>query len=153
MATIRWHRGGNDFVSQLEKMTRDMDRLLSAVGPTNPGLAPGNRPDVYPPLNVYNDGECFIVRAEVPGIHPKEIDIEVTGDTLTLRGERKAPEISEGASYHRRERDFGRFRRSLSLPDQVDSTKVAATCNDGILEVRLPHAESTKRRKIDVKAG
>jgi HSP20 family protein len=108
---------------------------------------------VYPPVNVYNDGESYVVRAEVPGIDPADVDLEVTGDTLTLRGERKRPEVPEGAAYHRRERDFGRFRRSLSLPAQVDSTKVSATCTDGILEIRLPHAESAKRRRIDVKAS
>ena len=146
MARIRWHRGGDVF-SQLERMSQEMDRLLTTF---RPGGAQAARSDVYPPLNVYNDGESFIVHGEVPGIAPKELDIEVTGDTLTVRGERKAPEIPEGASYHRREREFGRFRRSLTLPEQIDSTKVTATFTDGILEIRLPYAEAAKRRKIDV---
>ena len=147
MAKIRWHRGGDVF-SQLERMSQEMDRLLTTFGPF--GGSEGGRADVYPPMNVYHDGESFIVRGEVPGIAPKELDIEVTGDTLTVRGERKAPEIPEGASYHRREREFGRFRRSLTLPEQVDSTKVTASFTDGILEIRLPYAEAAKRRKIDV---
>ena len=90
------------------------------------------------------------MRAEVPGVDPKSLDIEIAGDTLTLRGERKLPELNEGASYHRRERDFGQFRRSFSLPDKVDGKKVEARCQDGILEVRLPHAEETKARKIAI---
>ena len=136
--------------SQLERMSQEMDRLLTTF---RPGGSAAARPDVYPPMNVYNDGESFIVHGEVPGIEPKELDIEVTGDTLTVRGERKAPGVPEGVSYHRREREFGRFRRSLTLPEQVDSSKVLATCTDGILEVRLPFAEASKRRRIDVKVG
>jgi HSP20 family protein len=129
-------------------MSHEMDRLLTTYrGPV------GGRPDVYPPLNVYTDGESFIVHGEVPGIAPTELDIEVTGDTLTIRGERKAPEVPDGASHHRRERQFGRFRRSLTLPEQVDTAAVSASFTNGILEIRLPYAEATKRRKIDVTAS
>ena len=111
----------------------------------------GYRPAVYPPINIYNDGETYIVRAELPGVSPDNLDLEVTGDTLTLRGERKSEELPEGASYHRRERDTGQFRRSFSLPDRIDSSKVVAKADNGILEIRLPHAESAKRRRIEVK--
>ena len=152
MATIRWHRG-KDVRSQIEKMSREMNQLMSAFGPGSGERPAGHQPDVYPPLNVYNDGECFVVRAEIPGVSTEDMDIEVTGDTLTVRGERRPPEIPEGASYHRRERDFGRFRRSLSLPEQVNSAKVVATFAEGILEIRLPHAEATKRRKVDIKVS
>jgi len=153
MALIRWGQQ-NDVFSELNKMQRDMDRLFSAFSPWQRGTRPSMfRAQVYPALNIYNDGECFILRAEVPGVNPKSIDIEVTGDTLTLRGERTLPDLPEGASYHRRERDFGQFRRSFSLPEKVDSSKVVAKCEDGILEVRLPHAEEAKARKIAVKSN
>lgn len=152
MARFRWY-GGGDALTQLERMQREMDRLLSSVRPGLSGLAAATqRPDVYPPINLYKDEEGFVVRAEIPGVDPKAIDLEVTGDTLTLRGERLAPTIPEGSSYHRRERDFGRFRRSLTLPEMVDSSKVSATCNDGVLEIRMPHSEQTKPRRIAVKA-
>jgi HSP20 family protein len=135
-------------------MQRDMDRLFSAFSPSQGAARPSMfRAQVYPALNIYNDGESFVLRAEVPGVDPKSLDIEVTGDTLTLRGERKLPELPEGASYHRRERDFGQFRRSFTLPEKVNSSKVVAKCEDGILEVRLPHAEEAKARKIAVKAS
>lgn len=146
MARFRWY-GGDEMVSQLERMQREMDRLLSAFRPS--GVV--HKPDVYPPINLYKNDEGFIVRAEVPGVDPKSLDLEVTGDTLTLRGERPAPQVPEGASYHRRERDFGRFRRSLTLPEMVDSAKVMASCNDGVLEIHLPHSEQAKPRRIAVK--
>jgi HSP20 family protein len=152
MARFRWY-GGDEMFSQLERMQREMDRLLSSVRPGLSGLAAAvQRPDVYPPINLYKDENGFIVRAEIPGVDPKAIDLEVTGDTLTLRGERPAPTIPEGSSYHRRERDFGRFRRSLTLPEMVDSSKVTASCNDGVLEIRLPHSEQARPRHVAVKA-
>ena len=117
------------------------------------GRWPAYRAQVYPALNIYNDGETYVVRAEVPGVDPKELDIEATGDTITIRGERKLPELAEGSSYHRRERDSGAFQRSFTLPDKVNTSKVMARCEDGILEIRLPHAEETKARKINVKSS
>ena len=151
MALIRWGRE-HDPISQYDRLQREMGQLMSAFGPwRRPELSRGYRQSVYPALNVYNDGECFIVRAEVPGVDPKALDIEVTGETLTIKGERSLPEKPEGTSYHRRERDFGQFSRSLTLPDRVNSNKVSASCEHGILEIRLPHAEEAKARKIAVK--
>jgi len=152
MAIIRRH-GENDLFSQLDRMQREMASLTTAFRPGTGQELAAFRPEVYPPLNIYDDGESIIVRAEVPGVDPKAIDVEATGDTLTLRGERTLPEPGANASYHRRERDAGQFRRSLTLPKPVDNTKVMATCTNGVLEVRLPYAEEAKRRKITVKAS
>jgi len=151
MAMIRWGQP-NDFFSQLDRMQHEMERLVSSFS-QRPAWSNWPSARVYPPLNIYNDGECFIIRAEVPGVEPKSVDVEVTGDTLTLRGERRLPELDEGTSYHRRERDAGQFRRSFTLPDRVDSTKVMASCQDGVLEIRLPHAEETRARKITIKSA
>ncbi|MBI5511811.1 MAG: Hsp20/alpha crystallin family protein [Deltaproteobacteria bacterium] len=152
MALIRW-RTGNDVISQLDHLQHEMANLMAAYQPWAGGGAETFRPEVYPPLNIYDDGETFLVRAEVPGVDPKVIDVEATADTVTIRGERVLPEAGNNASYHRRERDSGQFRRSLTLPKPVDNTKVVATCTDGVLELRLPYAEEAKRRKITVKAS
>jgi len=151
MALIRW-LGENDLFSQLDRVQRDMNRFWSAFdwGGTQ---QPFQRTGVYPLVNIYDDGESFVVRAEVPGVDPKQLDISVTGDTLTLHGERQASELPEGASYHRRELSHGRFRRAMTLPDQVDSSKVNASYKNGILEILLPRAEQAKQRKIDVKTA
>ena len=150
MALIRWF-GENDPFSQLEKVQREMERVLSGARGGAPGQA--FRAGVYPPMNVFDDGESYIVQAEIPGVAPSTVDITVSGDTLTLRGERQPPEVPEGTSYHRRERDFGQFRRAFSLPQMVDSSKVLASCKDGVLEIRLPRAEQAKQRKIEIKAS
>jgi len=153
MAMIRW-LGENDVFSQLDRMQKEMNDLASSFGSRRGSWSsPFSRTGVYPLLNVYDDGESFVIRAEVPGIDPKNLDITVTGDTLTLRGERKARELPEGASYHRRELTSGQFRRSLTLPDQVDSAKVVASYKNGILDILLPRAEQAKLRKIEVKSS
>jgi HSP20 family protein len=147
MAIIRW-LGENDVYSQLDKMRNEMERWFG-----NFGTRPYQRTGVYPLMNVYDDGESFIVRAELPGVDPKDLDISVTGDTLTLKGERKPAEVPEGASYHRRELSTGTFRRALTLADQVDSSKVVANYKDGILDILLPRAEQAKLRKVEVKSS
>lgn len=151
MAMIRW-LGENDVSSQLDRLQREMDRFWSAFNWSGE-QRPFQRTGVYPLMNVYDDGESFVVRAEVPGMDPKELDISVTGDTLTLHGERGASKLPEGASYHRRELSYGSFRRAMTLPEQVDSSKVAAHYRDGILEILLPRAEQAKQRKVEIKTG
>ena len=150
MALIRW---GNesDWLDEFDRMQREMETLRKSFRPGEQAWR-GRRASVYPPLNIYHDGETFIVRAEVPGIDPASIDLQVAGNTLTLRGERVAPELGGGSSYHRRERDFGSFRRSFTLPEQVDNSKVMAKCKDGILEIYLPYAHEAKQRKIKVQS-
>ena len=150
MALVHWHPGF-DLFSQWERMQRDAASMASASPPWTGGDKMFS-PDVYPLLNIYDDGETLVVRAEIPGVDPKSIDVEATGDTLTIRGERTLPEPGANASYHRRERDSGQFRRSFTLPKPIDNTKVMAGCIDGVLELRLPYAEEAKRRKITVKA-
>jgi HSP20 family protein len=81
------------------------------------------------------------------------LDISVTGDTLSLSGERKIPAEDENAQYHRREREAGKFSRVVTLPSQVDTGKVDARCEDGILTVILAKAEAAKPRQITIKAS
>jgi len=147
MALVRWH-GQNDFRDRWNNWQREMDQRWFARG----GAA-SQAASVYPPINIYDDGESFIARAEIPGVDPKSIDVTVTGDTLTLRGKREIAPAGENCCYHRRERSAGEFRRAFSLPDQVDSTKVVASSANGVLEILLPRAEQAKQRKVTVKTS
>ena len=112
MAIVGW-LGENDLFSQFDRMQREMDRLLSPYRSSLFGSSAGTTPSgIYPPINLYDNGESFVVRAEIPGVDPDKLDLSVTGNTLTLRGERKPLEVEKGWSYHRQERDYGQFRRS-----------------------------------------
>jgi HSP20 family protein len=146
MALVRWFE--NDLFNQFNKLQRELERSWTGNWPgyASPGSA------VYPPMNIYDDSESFIVRAELPGVNPKDLDISVTGNTLTVRGKREVEPVEEGCCYHRRERSSGEFRRAFTLPEQVNSSKVMASMTNGILEIRLPRAEQAKQRKIEVKS-
>lgn len=134
-----------DLWDEMSRMSRDMNRLFG-------GAYRGTRAGVYPPLNVYDDGESFVVRAEIPGIDPSEIEVHATGNSVTIKGERRREEADEKASFHRRERGHGVFSRTLELSQPVNPDKVNATYKLGVLEVVLPKADEAKPRKIGVAA-
>jgi len=144
-----WELTRNPF-DELERIRREMDVLRE-------GLSGGQWREafagVFPLMNVTEDNNNYYVRAELPGIPSNQLDISVTGDTLSVSGEKVVPSEDENAKYHRRERDAGSFSRVISLPGQVDTDKVAATSENGILTVTLPKAESTKPKQITVKAA
>jgi HSP20 family protein len=135
---------------ELERMQRQMEWL---TGSLSRGLFREPTAGVFPLMNVTEDKDNFYVRAELPGLKPDELDISVTGDTLSLSGERKIPAEDENAQYHRREREAGKFSRIVSLPSQVDTGKVDARCRDGVLTVVLPKAETAKPRQIAIKTS
>ena len=93
-----------------------------------------------------------MVTAELPGVSPDEINIAITGDTLTLSGSRQRPE-TESNTYHRQERGYGPFSRSLQLPFRIDANQVEATFRKGVLSITLPRAEEDKPKKINVNAS
>ena len=93
-----------------------------------------------------------VVKASVPGIKPEDIDISLSGDTLTIKGETKSEEKVEKANYIRQERRFGAFQRTLSLPTTVEADKAKAEFEHGVLTLTLPKAEAVKPKTIKVKA-
>lgn len=131
------------------RMGRDMDRLLGRVFEELPAVSRGAR--VFPAVNVWEDGDNLYAEAELPGIALADIDVSVIGDELAIAGERKTP-YGEDATFHRRERGFGTFRRAIGLPTPVDADRVSATLNHGVLRITLPKAAEAKPRKIEVKS-
>jgi HSP20 family protein len=103
----------------------------------------------FPLINVFNDGEDFVLVAELPGVKKEDLDIQVRGDTLRIQG-KKTVSYEDGASVHRRERSAGQFDRTLTLPAEVDAAKVTAEHRDGVLTLRLPRAESAKPRTVTI---
>lgn len=133
---------------ELERMRRQMDLLTQGL--TQGYLEPAA--GVFPLTNVTEDKDNFYVRAELPGLKAEELDIQVTGNSLSIGGERKIPAEKKNAKYHRRERESGTFSRMITLPTQIDTAKVQAGCVDGILTVTLPKAAAAKPKQIAVKA-
>lgn len=129
-------------------LQKQMNRLFSDFfGADLPAL---NAP-MGMPVDVSENAEAVFVRAELPGIEPKDIDISVTGDYLTIKAERKEESEKKTRTWHRIERRYGAFSRTVELPCAVRPEKIEAVMEKGVLNVTLPKAEESRTRKIEVK--
>ena len=138
--------GGFD---ELDRLRKDMDRLFGGLTGWPAGETVAG---VFPLTNVTEDDHNYYVRAELPGMAANEIDISVTGESISISGERQIRAEKKEAKYHRREREAGKFSRIISLPGQVDTEKVEASCIDGVLTIIVPKAEAAKPKQITVKS-
>ncbi len=134
---------------EMMSLREAMDKLFeeSFVGPR---FFPFGGESGALPVDIYDDGDNYVVTASVPGVKPEEIDVTITGDTLTIKGETKSEEKVEKANYIRQERRYGRFERSLSLPSEVQTDKVEAVFENGVLKLTMPKAETVKPKQIKV---
>lgn len=103
-----------------------------------------------PAVDVYEEGDNVIVKAEIPGANKEDIEINVTDSVLTISGEKERKEEVKDDKYYRCERSYGSFSRSVELPSEVQTAKAQATFKDGVLEVRLPKTEESKRKAVKV---
>ena len=103
-----------------------------------------------PALDVREDKDSFIIRAELPGLKREDIEVSLQDGALVISGERKFEKAEEGVEVHRQERYYGKFQRALTLPEPVAADKVKADYRDGVLTVTLPKTEEAKPKKIDV---
>jgi HSP20 family protein len=103
----------------------------------------------FPAVNVFSEGEDYVLVAELPGVRKEDLGVEVRGDTLRIQG-KKTIAYDESASVHRRERLAGQFDRTLTLPTDIDGAKVTAEYRDGLLTLRLPRAEHAKPRTVAI---
>lgn len=139
-----------DPFQEMLNLRRTVDRLFDNTSPDRPWLQPsfsGIALDV-----VENENE-FIVKASIPGINPDDLDVSYTDDTLTIKGEIKSDNEVNEKQYHLRERRYGSFSRSLSLPMRVKGDSIEASYQNGVLSLRLPKAEEVKPRRIAIKVN
>src|SRR5579885_27944 len=146
MRATRW-QPFNPIWNQLQQLQEDMNRVFERWSEDGGRLLGRS---AYPPVNVWEDAENIYVEAELPGLSLNDLEIYVTGNQLTLKGERRQP-VPEKAVWHRQERGFGPFSRTLTLPFDVDADKVDARFENGVLTVKLAKHESARPRKIAVK--
>jgi len=144
MNSVTWQGRWDPF----RQIQREVGRLIETLQP----LPAWRVARQFPVMNVYDASDRYILTVPIPGMSPEEIDLSITGETLTLRGDRKRSEGVSDESYRRQERPFGRWTRTVTLPDRVESGQVSATYANGILTVALPKAESARPRQITVAA-
>jgi HSP20 family protein len=131
-----------------EQLQQELERMLdTAFGSV------AQSPGLYPPVNVFDAGDAFVVKAEVPGVDPGRVEIEVEDDTLTVRGERAFSEPNREAAYHRRERGQGRFRRVVRIPGRLAADEAKAQYRDGVLTVTVPKAKEARPRRVEIQAA
>jgi HSP20 family protein len=140
-------REWDDFPT-MTSLRRQMNRLMDYF----PSVAEGETMfEWWPAVNVCETPETVIVTAELPGLEPKDVEISVVGDTLTIRGEKRTEREEKGKTWYRREIASGKFTRSFTLPAPIDSEHVDATNKAGILTITLPKRAEARAKKIEVK--
>lgn len=146
MMLVPIHRHRNNGLTTLN---REMDDLFDGFfrGPDRPFA--GYK--AWPAIDVAEEENAIVVRAEVPGCKAEDIDISVFGNRLTISGEKKLTEEKKEKGYYHVESSYGSFRRELTLPTGVDPKKIEAVCKDGVLSITLPKAEESKAVKVKVK--
>ncbi|MBN2467656.1 MAG: Hsp20/alpha crystallin family protein [Deltaproteobacteria bacterium] len=135
---------------ELDRMRRDLERAFEEFPRTWPGEVPRG---VFPLTNITEDKNNFYLRAELPGIKAKGVEISITGNSISISGERMIAAEDEKVKYHRREREAGKFRRMIKLPHEIDTDKVEAKSTNGVLAVLLPKKEAAKPKQISVRVS
>lgn len=148
----RWTNNQDSFWG-LSKLQRDIDRMFDNF--TNPGLNLDTEvmPTFSPACDVEETDSHYLVSFDVPGIAKENIKIELVDGMLTVTGERRAEQDQKKSSQHLIERSYGQFKRSFSLPAQIDNENVEANYHDGVLTISIAKAESAKPRQIKIGEG
>src|SRR5919107_1706890 len=149
--TMRPYRGFYDMQSEMNRMFDEVFGGLSRRG----GRQQLDEPTRWAPvLDVLQEDGDIVVRAELPGVKPEDVDITLHDGVLTISGERKAEEQREDSGYYVRERRYGSLRRSMTLPQGVDESSIGARFDDGVLEVRVSGAAAVQEpRHIQIESG
>ena len=133
-----------------EWMRRDMDRLWNSFFERGT-LRSEEGGEWLPSLDVAETKNEIVVKAEVPGLEPKDIDISLSDGLLTIKGEKKQEREEKEKNYHLVERSYGSFARSIRLPNEVQSDKINASYKNGVLKIVLPKSEEAKKKEIKIK--
>ena len=146
MAIVRWEPLRDMLTAQ-----RELDRLFrGAFGPVAVGEEEASTRTWAPPVDIFENGDNLVLKAELPGMNPDDVEIRVEDNTLYLKGERKFEKEVKEQNYHRVERSYGTFTRTFSLPNSIDADKVAANYKDGVLTLTMPKKEEAKPKTIKI---
>jgi HSP20 family protein len=141
----------DDSWSAVDQLRRELSGVLGSLAPEG---ARAQRSGVFPPVNLYETDDAWVLTAEVPGLRAENLEVSVDDARVTLRGERKIQIPDQpGTSVHRRERQAGIFRRTFELPNAPESDKVEASYRHGVLRIRLPKPAPRQARQIAIQAS
>ena len=138
---------------EIDRLRNEMERLYDRFFDLRPFRRFTEEGEWMPSVDVSETAKEIIVNAEIPGVEAKDIDVNLAGDVLTIRGERKREHTEKEENFHRIERSYGSFSRSLQLPSDVDGDKIKASYKKGVLRISLPKTKKTTAKKIEISAG
>lgn len=147
MALIRWEP-----FREIEQLQRQMNRLFDEIMPTSRGETIDGITFV-PPAEMEETSDAIHLRLEIPGLDPKDLDVQVSADTVSISGERKSETKTEQKGMTRSEFRYGKFQRVIPLPARVQQNKVEAEYKNGVLKLTLPKAEEEKSKVVKVNLG
>jgi HSP20 family protein len=150
MAVIRWEPA-----RELQSIQQEMNRLFGTFFDTQAGAGNGGvgvRRWV-PAMDLVEEGDQFVLRADLPGVKESDVHVELEDDVLTISGERKSEHEQRRDGYHRIERSSGHFSRSLTLPEGIDPDSIHARFENGVLELNVPKPEQRKPRRVAISVG
>ncbi len=152
MSIVKWSP-----LKELEEMRKDMDRLFdeffSPVTRRRRGWLKPEMGVIVPNIEMYDRKNEIVLKAELPGVDKENIDLTITKDSITLRGEVKKEEEIKEEDYYASERSYGSFTRTIALPAEVDSEKSKASFKNGVLEIVLPKREEAKHKEIKIEVS
>ena len=147
MALVRWEP-----IRELDSLQGEMNRLFDTFfGPANGGGTAARR--WVPAMDLVETEDALVLTADLPGLERDDVSIEVKDNVLTIAGRRESEHTDSAGGYHRVERAFGSFSRSLALPDGVEAEKVAAEFDKGVLKVTIPKPAERKPHRVEIGAG
>ncbi len=147
MALIRWEP-----FREIEQLQRQMNRLFDEIMPTSRGETIDGITFV-PPAEMEETSDAIHLRLEIPGLDPKDLDVQVSADTVSISGERKSETKTEQKGMTRSEFRYGKFQRVIPLPARIQQNKVQAEYKNGVLKLTLPKAEEEKSKVVKVNLG
>ncbi len=142
-------------ISPFEEMERRFEdffrKPFSLIGPTWwPRLRIPDLEEITPTVDIYEEAGNVVIKAELPGMKKENIDVNISGDTVTISGEKKKEEKVEKKNYYSIERSYGSFKRTFRMPSEVQADKAKANFKDGVLELRVPKTEGAKKKEKKV---
>ena len=146
MSIIRW-RPTRDLLNIRDEVNRLFDNFFTGLPERRRGLLEG---EWAPSVDIAETDNEVVVTAELPGVKQDDVDITIADDVLTLKGEKKEEKEVKEKNYHRIERSYGSFQRSVSLPAGVQADKAKATYKDGVLHITVPKTEEAKPKQIKI---
>lgn len=152
MALMKWKPRNENFAPSIYQDLLDWEHPFFGLSlfPSVTRAISGLRDSWYPALDISEDKQNIVIRADIPGMKKEDIHLSVDDSVLTLRGERKREEERKDKNYHTVERSYGVFERRIDLGTRLDQSKIKAGYHDGVLEITLPKAEASLEKKVEI---